>query len=697
MCNRIGIVLLAAILSLAATAHAEDKQLLWGDTHLHTSNSFDAFLNQNQTADPNTAYRYARGLPVVHPGNRARIRIGTPLDFLVVADHAEFYGAFRHTIQRGIPRDEMGAWDSMLALFTQTLLRQVVAWDYGREFFASLLPATQDTPEEAATRPQDFSLPGAEATSETMWREAVRIADQYNEPGTFTALIGWEWSSIPAGANLHRVVMSDTDAETASSFQPFSSLDSPYPEDLWAWLEETQRATGARFVAIPHNSNISKGRMFSEVNLRGEPMDEDSARIRARWEPVVEVTQFKGDSETHPDLSPEDPFADFELYPHYIQNDPPPYEARPGDYIRSALRIGLMIEEKIGFNPYRFGMIGSTDAHTGIASAEEPNFWGKFPRDSTPEAKSLGWRDDGGPSGWSMSASGLAAVWAEENTREAILDAFARREVYATTGPRIVLRLDASFGPGGDAGAMAPALDEEEVVSEAPLDTTATNGVAVVAADGEVAVVAADGEVAVVAADGEVAVVAADGEVVANPVGERESQAADPVVDEITARAVPMGGVLPQPAPGESPRLRVHAMKDPKSGNLDRIQIIKGWIDAAGETHERIYDVAWSGDRQPDADGRVGPVGSTVDRTTASYTNDIGAAELVADWTDPDFDPMRSSFYYVRVLEIPTPRHSLYDAAALGLDPDRAAAAREIQERAYSSPVWFRPKGAAAG
>ena len=670
MWNRTGIALLTMTLCLAGSAHAEDKQLLWGDTHLHTSNSFDAFLNQNQTADPNTAYRYARGLPVVHPGNRARIRIGTPLDFLVVADHAEFYGAFRHTIQRGIPRDEMGAWDSMIALFTQTVLQQVVAWDYGREFFASLLPATQDTPEEAATRTQDISLPGAETTSETMWREAVRIADQYNEPGTFTALIGWEWSSIPAGANLHRVVMSDTDAETASSFQPFSSLDSPYPEDLWAWLEETQRATGARFVAIPHNSNISKGRMFSEVNLRGEPMDEDSARTRARWEPVVEVTQFKGDSETHPDLSPEDPFADFELYPHYIQNDPPPYEARPGDYIRSALRIGLMIEEKIGFNPYRFGMIGSTDAHTGIASAEEPNFWGKFPRDSTPEAKSLGWRDDGGPSGWSMSASGLAAVWAEENTREAILDAFARREVYATTGPRIVLRLDASFGPGGDAGTMAPAEDEEEVASDTPLDTAAT---------------------------GEVAVVAADGEVVANPVGERENQAADPVVGELTARAVPMGGVLPQPAPGESPRLRVHAMKDPKSGNLDRIQIIKGWIDAEGETHERIYDVAWSGDRQPDADGRVGPVGSTVDRTTASYTNDIGAAELVADWTDPDFDPMLSSFYYVRVLEIPTPRHSLYDAAALGLDPDRSPAAREIQERAYSSPVWFRPEGAAAG
>lgn len=452
----------------------------------------------------------------------------------------------------------------------------------------------------------------------TMWQEAIRIADDHNDPGTFTTLIGWEWSSIPAGANLHRVVFTSADASVASQFQPFSSVQSRYPEDLWAWLEETSARTGAEFVAIPHNSNISKGRMFAETTLRGDAYTEEKARTRAKWESVVEATQFKGDSETHPDLSPNDEFADFELYPHYIQNDPPPYEAKPGDYVRTALLRGLAIEEQIGFNPYQFGLIGSTDAHTGIASAEENNFWGKFPRDSIPAEKTRGWRDDQGPTGWSMSASGLAAVWANENTREEILDAFRRREVYATTGPRMAVRV---FG-GWD-------FEAEDLGPD--------------------------------------------------------------LADAGHARGVPMGGELP-PAPGGSaPRFLVQALKDPKSAHLDRIQIIKGWIDANGETHEHIFDVAGGGSRTRDENGRLSAVGNTVDLATGRYTNDIGTTDLTAIWEDPDFDPEQSAFYYVRVLEIPTPRHSLLDALALGLDPSETGAAPVLQERAYTSPIWYRP------
>lgn len=617
--SRFAIVL---VLLVVLPGVAAAKELLWGDTHLHTSNSFDAFLNLNHTADPNTAYNYAKGMPVIHPGHRARVQIGTPLDFLVIADHAEFYGAMRHTVQRGIPLEGLSTWESVVARFNQAALRLVSDWDFGRELFASVLPEPGATPEEVAANPVDLNVPGADTMSRAMWKEAVRIADEHDDPGTFTALIGWEWSSIPGGANLHRVVMTSADADTASRFQPYSSIDSAYPEDLWAWLDETSTKTGAAFVAIPHNSNISKGRMFPEKSLRGEPLTEESARTRLQWEPVVEATQFKGDSETHPDLSPDDPFADFELYPFYIQNNPPPYQAHEGDYVRSALRRGLAIEEKIGFNPYRFGLIGSTDSHTGIASAEEPNFWGKFPRDSTPEGKAAFWRSERGPSGWSMSASGLAAVWAETNTREAILDAFRRREVYATTGPRMAVRV---FG-GWD-------FTAEDLAS---------------------------GELSEVG----------------------------------YARGVPMGGELETGGATTAPRFLVQAMKDPKSANLDRIQIVKGWIDASGQTHEQIHDVAWSEPRGRNEDGRPAPVGNTVDLETARYTNDIGAAELAAFWEDPEFDPAESAFYYVRVLEIPTPRHSLMDAIALGIDPAETGAALTLQERAYTSPIWIRPRSA---
>jgi hypothetical protein len=593
-------------------------RLLWGDTHLHTSYSFDAYLNRNMSADPDTAYRYAKGLPVIHPYHRARVQIETPLDFLVVADHAAYLGVMRTIVNQGIPSEGLDFMGRVQAFLTERWLQGVIEDDDGMAAFNSLLPDTQSV-EEAAATPLEATIPNAELMMRNAWQESIRITDSHNDPGHFTSLIGWEWSSIPAGANLHRVVFTDSGSDVASDFQPFSTADSAYPEDLWAWLDETTGRTGAEFVAIPHNSNISKGYMFAESSLRGKPITGESARKRARLEPIAEVTQIKGDSETHPELSPDDPFADFETYPHYIQQNPPPYQVDAGDYVRSALLRGLEIEQRVGANPYKFGLIGSTDSHTGMASAEEPNFWGKLARDSIPENKADHWRGDAGPTGWSMSASGLAAVWAPENTREAILAAFRRREVYATTGPRIRVQTFAGW------------------------DYTA-----------------ADAEAA-------------------------------PVSEVGYSRGVPMGGELGA-APAEGvPRLLIHALRDPKGANLDRVQVIKGWLDPAGEAHERIYDAAWSEGRARAADGSVPPVGSSVDLSTASYTNDIGSPAFATVWQDPDFNPAQSAFYYVRVLEIPTPRHSVFDALALGMDPAEIEGATTLQERAYTSPIWYHP------
>jgi hypothetical protein len=606
---------LAVLCLAAATAAGAETKLLWGDTHLHSSNSFDAYLNRNMSADPATAYRYAKGLPVIHPFHRAKVQIQTPLDFLVVADHAELLGAIRHTVERGIPREGLGLYGSLRARIAERWLRGVVERDEGAAAFASFLPETNDV-EAAAAAPRGSLLPGAEVMAQTIWREAIATADAHNEPGRFTTLIGWEWSSIPAGANLHRVVFTSAGADVAAQFMPYSSSESMYPEDLWTWLDETSARTGARFVAIPHNSNISKGYMFpAESRLGGKPIDAAWAEQRAKWERIVEVTQIKGDSETHPVVSPDDPFADFETYPHYIQQNAPPYDPKPGDYVRSALRTGLALEQRLGVNPYRFGLIGSTDSHTGIASAEEPNFWGKMARDSIPENKAPERVGRAGVNGWSMSASGLAGVWAEANTREAILAAFQRRETYATSGPRIAVRL---FGGAGFAPGDEKAPD-----------------------------VAAVGY----------------------------------------AKGVPMGGQLTGKT---APSFLIHAAKDPKSAHLDRVQIVKGWL-AGGATHERVFDVVWAGDRKPGADGRVPPVPDTVDPATATYTNEHGAPVLAAVWRDPAFDPAQHAFYYVRVLEVPTPRHSVWDAIALGVDPKDTGHPVSIQERAYTSPIWYTP------
>jgi hypothetical protein len=603
------------LISAPTPVRADTKKLLWGDTHVHSSLSPDSFLNRNFTLGPDEALRFAKGEGVVHPTTGARVRIDRPLDFLLVADHAESFGTIkRANEERGLPREGLGLVDWSKSWLMEKFFR-FAASDPSRLLLLMQYssPGTIDVV-EAARNPAGFEIPNVDLVLAEAWRDSTEASDRHDDPGRFTALIGWEWSATPGGANLHRIVVTDSDADVAQTYRPFSSSTSSHPEDLWDWLEGTSKATGADFVAIPHNSNISRGYMFpAERRLRDTPIDRDWIDRRARWETVVEATQVKGDSETDLAVSPGDPFAEFETYPHYIYPEPIPWSPGPGDFVRSALRTGLAIEAEYGANPYRFGVIGSTDSHTGLSTAAEPYFWGKFPTDSTLDGKR---RSTNGIEnfGWAMSASGLAGVWAEENTRKQIVAAFRRREVYATTGSRIALRVFA--GP-------------DYVRSD--LDSTDDA--------------------------------------------------------DIRSRGVPMGGVLSRSeAP---PRILVQATMDPESAPLERVQIVKGWLESDGRTKERIYDVAWAGNRSLDASGALPPVGEgSVEVDGSAIT---GAASLDVVWTDPDFDPSQPAFYYARVLEMPTPRHSTLDAIALGIDPAETGFPETIQERAYGSAIHYRP------
>jgi len=619
----------ATALACSASAWAdvdEPTHLYWGDTHLHTSYSFDAFLAGNKTADPDTAYRWAKGQPVIHPYNRTRVQLARPLDFLVVADHAELMGVIR-SVHRGEAKlPEMGAWGRLKRWFSIKVLNSKLDDDTAGEIFLDLLPKDMANASGDPVQDPNNVLPGkrfgnTSAIEQVAWDEIVDAAERHNDPGTFTSFIGWEWSSIPTGANLHRVVFSPSGGEISKKYLPYGSDDSQYPEDLWAWLERTTAETGAEFMAIPHNSNISKGYMFQETTLKGVPITADYAKTRAYWEPVVEITQTKGDSETNPSLSPDDEFADFEPYPYYIQNaeNARPYKVHKSDFVRPALGTGLKLEASVGINPFKFGVIGSTDSHSGLSSSDEDNFWGKMGRDGTPEMKRNFGIGRSGVTGWSMAAQGLAAVWAEENSRSAIFAAFKRREVYGTTGPRMRVRF---FGGWG-----FDALDEQQ------------SNVAAVGYKGGV------------------------------PMGSDLTRAAD------TAAA---------------PQFLIQAIKDPIGHNLDRVQMVKGWLGANGEAHEHVYNIAWSGDRKTGADGKLPAVGDTVNRKTGRTDNNIGAAELIILWSDPDFDADQRAFYYVRVLQIPTARHSLLDGIALQIDPPKEGPPI-LQERAYTSAIWYTP------
>lgn len=584
---------------LGHPALAQDEtHLYWGDVHLHSNYSTDAYATGNLSVTPDLAYRYARGIPILHPSLGTKVQLRRPLDFLAVTDHA---------INLGI--------DVMLEEHAAVL----EATEWGRELIArreagewqSFMRSSPRGPDRQAVMEQVFSP----EVRRTAWGREIDAAEQNYLPGEFTTLFGWEWTAAPGGKNLHRVVITNADAEAARRFIPLSNYDTLRPEELWSYLEETSAEAGADFVAIPHNSNISGGLMFDEVDSDGRPITAQYARERMRWESVVEITQTKGTSEVRPELAPTDEFAEFEIRRKLLAGMPTPPDA--ADYARSALLRGIGFQRSIGANPYKFGVIGSSDNHVGMASLDENDFTGKLAVATLP-------RDRLAPNqpifpAWEMSASGYAAVWATENTREAIFAAFKRKEVYATTGTRIGLRF---FGGFSFRAADARAADIGEV-------------------------------------------------------GYR--------------KGVPMGGDLTAAPRGQAPTFLVHAAMDPLSGHLDRIQIVKGWVDAAGGTQERIYDVAWSGDREPQPDGKLPAVGNTVDIATATFSNTIGAPQLATVWKDPDFDPAQRAFYYARVLEIPTPRHSLYDAVALGVDVSETGQVATIQERAYSSPIWYTP------
>ena len=600
MKTSLSLLLVLILCSTASVARSNETVLLWGDTHLHTAFSFDAYTLGNASVDPETALRFAKGLSVIHPGHRARVQIDRPLDFLVITDHAEGLGAMAE-LANGHPalvNNEFGKrWQEMLA---DGELNAV---------FTEIVSLGTNSPE-------DMEFLYAEEVLRSAWGRIADAADRYNDPGKFTAFIGWEWTSTPDGLNLHRIVFTPDGKDKAVQYLPFSLNDSEKPRDLYNWLASTAERIGTDFVAIGHNSNLSNGRFFPLVDEDGRPVNAEYAQLRERWEPVEEITQYKGDSETHPFLSPSDEFADFERYQHLL--DGGELEHVAGSYARSALIRGLKLEADLGINPYKFGMIGATDTHTGLSSAEEDNFLGKYAQDSIPETKSK--ETVPGSYGWDASAMGFAGVWATANTREAIVEAFRRKEVYATTGPRIQLRF---FG-GWNFRA-------------------------------------------------------------------RDARAND-IVSRGYEKGVPMGGDIVDAPRGKAPSFLVAAAKDPIGANLDRVQIVKGWVAADGSAQERIYDVAWSDDRNRGDDGRLQPVGNTVSLATGKYENSIGTAELTAAWTDPDFDPALRAVYYVRVIEIPTPRHTLLDTIALQKPPDAAGGhAAIIQERAYSSPIWYAP------
>jgi hypothetical protein len=591
------------------------SQVFWGETHLHTGLSLDAGLFGNTTGH-DTAYRLARGEEVTSAGGQP-VKLSRPLDFLVITDHSDMMG-IATDIQRGAPN--------------------VLANPKGKEWAEGFAKGGQAAAEAAfdlignfsqGTIPEEFLeqySPGS-PIYDSVWERIIAAAERYNEPSRFTAFIGFEWTSIPKGFNLHRNVVLRDGGNRAGLVTPLTTqppIGSTDPLDLYEWLEDYERNTGGRALALAHNGNLSNGWMFPvDKTYHGGRVNKEYVALRAKWEPLYEVTQIKGDGEAHPALSPDDEFADYGTWDlanlDITELKKPDMLAR--EYAREALKLGLMLKKKLGTNPYKFGMVGATDAHTSLATAEEDNFFGKSTsvepsatRVAHPFVKAaLGaWEGD------MLLASGYQGIWATENTREALFDAMMRKETYATTGSRMLVRF---FG-GWD-------FNDDDLRNRQPAFLGYEKG-------------------------------------------------------------VPMGADLAKAPSGKSPTFMVIALRDPIGANLDRVQIVKGWMDDGGDLHEKVYDVAWSGDRQPDANGKLPPVGNTIDIEAASWTNTIGASELATVWTDPDFDADESAFYYVRVLEIPTPRWVLYDKVRLGADIPEGVELIH-QERAYTSPIWYTP------
>ena len=583
------------------------SRVYWGDTHLHTELSMDAGSFGNRLG-LDEAYRFAKGEEVTSSTGQA-VKLARPLDFVVMTDHSDGMGFFQ-AISSGDPKfmeaEDGRRWNKMI--------------NEGKGVDAALELIGKFSQGTMVWKTNDPEL------MKPVWKQTVDAAEKHNDPGRFTAFIGYEWTSLVKGNNLHRVVIYKDGGEHARQSLPFTAGDSVDPEDLWKALQAYEDKTGGDILTFAHNGNLSNGMMFSGTRINGQPIDEAYAKVRAKWEKLYEITQIKGDGEAHPLLSPDDEFADYENWDvgnlDLSQKKEP--SMLPGEYGRSGLKLGLEFGAKLGTDPFKVGFVGSTDSHTSLATAEENNFWGKHAgTEPSPERWNHPFQktENGTIEGWQSVSSGYAAVWATENTREAIFDAMERREVYATTGPRMVVRF---FGGYDFKPVHAMARNPAEI-------------------------------------------------------GYR--------------LGVPMGADLTQPKDGQAPTFLVAALRDPLSGNLDRIQIVKGWLGADGKAKEKVYDVAWSDaeTRKPDANGKLPAVGNTVDVTTGTWTNTIGDPELITVWQDPDFEPSQRAFYYVRVLEIPTPRWVVFDAVRYGLTLPKDVKTTG-QERAYTSPIWYTPK-----
>ncbi len=580
---------------------------LWGDQHIHSGWSFDAgFIN---SLSPEEAMQFARGQQV-ETNWGVPIQLSRPLDWLAMTDHSDLLGA-TPLMQEGDP----------------IVIDDPTVQKWNRAIVSGYIDAITAAAMEAIQAQGNGTLPEIlknEKVFQKSWTDYTAIIEKYNDPGRFTAMIGYEWTPNPGpGNNMHRNVIFRGGKESADQVLPYTTFESVDPEDLWQWMEQYETKTGDKVLAIPHNGNLSNGLMFAFETYGGQPLTAEYADRRQRYEPVYEVTQIKGDGEAHPSFSPDDEFADYETWDEGNLNLTP---KEPGmlkhEYWREALKNGMMLEEQIGKNPFKIGAAGGTDAHTALSAVEEDNFFGKH---SGVEPSPTRWEhvvlsfDGREILGWRQASSGYTAVWATENTREAIWDAMMRRETYASTGPRITVRF---FGGWN--------FTEDDAMAREPGWIGYDKG-------------------------------------------------------------VPMGADLEERTTDSAPSFLVAALRDPIGANLDRIQIVKGWLDAEGNTHEKVYDVAWSDDRKIGRNGKLPAVGNTVDVENATWKNSIGAPELITVWEDPDFDPAVSAFYYARVIQIPTPRWTAYEAMRFKIDlPDEVP--MTTQERAYTSPIWYNPE-----
>jgi hypothetical protein len=583
-------------------------QAYWGNQHIHTAISVDAGAIGCKI-DDEAGYRFSRGEEVITSTGQP-IKLSRPMDWVVISDHAEAYGGVV-MLMTGNPKlladPTLRRWHDMIKAGGKQAFD--AAWEIIRANSENKVPAVW----------RDPAVIGA------AWEHHVKVTEKYNEPGRFTAFHGYEWTSMPGGDNLHRNVVFRDNADRVLQTLPYSAMDSDKPEDLWKVLAAYEEKTGGRALAIPHNPNISGGRMFELVDSFGKPFTSQYAEQRARWEVLLEVVQTKGQSESAPFLSPNDEFADFELWDKMNLGGLKLHQDSffKAEYAREALKNGLKLEQDLGTNPFKFGLVGGTDQHIGLTAIEEENYFGVSPMD---EPKPDRWQGvfsklgDVRMMNWEMGAAGYGAIWATENTREALWDAMKRKETYATTGTRMIIRF---FG-GWD-------------------------------------------------------------------FGQADAESRNPAIAGYT-KGVPMGGDLHDAPAGKSPTFLVAALKDPIGANLDRIQIIKGWVDAKGQTHEKVNDVVW-GDaekRKPGPDGKVPAVGNTVNVEEAFWLDTIGDPELIAVWKDPDFDPAQRAFYYARVIEIPTPRWTCYDAKRFGVKMP-GDVPMTLQERGYTSPIWYTP------